>query len=148
MSNKKHSLIRTIYLYLFTLIGLGLLVVSGIAFINMGLRAFVFTLPDKQERMWQLQPPMPWIEEPAFQNIKEKIEKEEKVYLTEEQITEIKRWLAAFKNWEERRLEIDPVTTRRHNEAARYLAMILIGLPLYLYHWGIIKKETQNKEEE
>jgi len=26
---------------------------------------------------------------------------------------------------------------------AQYLAMFLVALPLYLYHWGIIKKEAQ-----
>jgi len=41
--------------------------------------------------------------------------------------------------------KIDPVTCRRHKDAFLNLAMILIGLPLYLYHWRIIKRETQDR---
>ncbi len=146
MSKKHYPLIRTIYLYLFALIGLGLLIYGGISFINMGLRAFIFTATDEQEKIMHLQPPMRW--GIPIEDIKEKTEQEEKICLTEEQKTEIERWLVDHRNWEERRIEIDPVTARRHREASTNLAMILIGLPLYLYHWQIIKKETKNKEEE
>jgi len=146
MLNKKHyPLIRTIYLYLFALLGLGLLIFSGISFVEMGLRAFVFTAPDEKERIIHLQPPMPWWEP---MSIIEKIEKEEKVYLSEEEKANIESWLAHYRDWEERRIEIDTVTDRRHRDASRNLALILIGLPLYLYHWRIIKRETKNKEEE
>ena len=42
--NKEHyPLIRTIYLYLFALVGLALLISGSVRFVNMGLKAFVFT---------------------------------------------------------------------------------------------------------
>ena len=149
MLKKHYPLIRTIYLYLFTLIGLGLLIYGGISFINMGLRIFVFTATDEQERIMHLQPPMPWgIPEQTIEDIKEKTEKEEKICLSEEEKVAIEGWTANFRNWEERRIEISPVTARRHREASTNLSVILIGLPLYLYHWHIIKKETKDKEEE
>ena len=146
MLKKHYPLIRTIYLYLFTLIGLGLLIYGGISFINMGLRAFVFTMTDEQERIIHFQPPMPW--DLPISTIEEEIEKKEQVCLTEEQKVRIEHWLITFKNWEERRIEIDPIAARRHREASTNLSVILIGLPLYLYHWQIIKKETKNREEE
>ncbi len=149
MTNKKHyPLIRTIYLYLFALLGLGLLTIGGLGFVDMGLRAFIFTATDERQRIIHQQPAMPWIRGVDIELIERKIEDEEKVYLTQEQKADIERWLAHFRNWEEREKEIDPVTARRHEDAARNLAMILIGLPLYLYHWWIIKKEIKKKEEE
>ena len=44
--------------------------------------------------------------------------------------------------------EVNYVTAKRHRDASLNLSLILIGLPLYLYHWRIIKKETKNKEED
>jgi len=137
---KKHSLVRTIYLYLFTLLGLVLLTIGGVRFLDMGLKAFVFTKAEEEQRIMQLQPPM------FYQT--EKIEKlQDEEGLSEEEKATIKRWLTDYEEWEERRSKIDYVIARRHRDASMNLALILVGLPLYLYHWQIIKKETRNKEE-
>lgn len=69
-SEKPRSLIRTIYLYLFALVGLALLTTGTVRFVDMGL------------------------------------------------------------------------------DASINLAMILVGLPLYLYHWQIIGRETRGEEQE
>ena len=140
---EKHSLIRTIYLYLFTMLGLALLTIGGVRFVDMGLKAFVFTKAEEEERLMYKQPsyqpyPVQRIEELQ----KEELQKEEG--LSEEEKATIKQWLADYKDWEERRSKIDPVTARRHRDASLNLALILIGFPLYLYHWRIIKRENKN----
>lgn len=137
---EKHSLVRTIYLYLFTLLGLVLLTIGGVRFLDMGLKAFVFTKAEEEQRIIQLQPPMLYQIEKV-----EKLQDEER--LSEEEKTTIKQWLADYEEWKERRSKIDYVIARRHRDASMNLALILVGLPLYLYHWQIIKKETKNKEE-
>ena len=49
MEKKTHyPLIRTIYLYLFALLGLVLLTIGSIRFVDMALRAFVFTKADQE----------------------------------------------------------------------------------------------------
>jgi len=132
----KHSLIRTIYLYAFALLGLVLLVISGVRFLDMGLRAFIFTKADEQQRIEYMRPPV-------YSSINKLEETEEGGELTKEERTQLVRLLADYKLWEERQSGIDPITSNRHRDASFNLAMILIGLPLYLYHWGIIK--TSNK---
>jgi len=134
---EKHSLIRTIYLYAFSLLGLILLVISGVRFLDMGLRAFVFTQADEQERINYLKPPIYL----SVERLKEL--KEGEIKLSEEEKTQISRLLRDYQTWEEQRALVDPITARRHREASLNLAMILIGFPLYLYHWNIIKKETR-----
>ena len=57
---KKDSLIRTIYLYAFALLGLIFLCISGIRFLDMGLKAFVFTQADEQMKMEYARPIMPY----------------------------------------------------------------------------------------
>jgi len=138
MKNKeRHPLVRTIYLYLFALVGLALLTIGAVRFVDMGLKAFVFTKAEELERLYQKMPPM-------MPYPPERIEElQEGEALSEDEKATIKRWAADYKDWRERRSKIDPVTARRHRDASINLAMILVGLPLYLFHWRIIRRETK-----
>ncbi|HDZ54555.1 MAG TPA: hypothetical protein ENI19_02255 [Candidatus Nealsonbacteria bacterium] len=139
---KHYPLIRTIYLYLFALLGLVLLIIGGVRFVDMGLRAFVFTKAEEEQRLLRKEPPyMPY----SIQKIEELQENEER--LSEEEKAAIGQWLTDYKDWQERRSKIDYLTSKRHRDASVNLALILVGLPLYLYHWRIIRKETKNREE-
>ena len=101
----KHSLIRTIYLYLFACLGLVLLTIGSVRFLDMGLKAFVFTKAEQEQR-YDTSPSLSV--EP----------------------------------------EVSYVTAKRHRDASLNLSLILIGLPLYIYHWRTIKKETKDKKED
>ena len=46
---------------------------------------------------------------------------------------------------EEKRMERES-TRQRQRELSGSIAMIAVGLPLYLYHWGTIQKENKKKE--
>jgi len=142
MENKKthYPLIRTIYLYLFALLGLVLLIVGTVRFVDMGLKTFVFTQAEEDERIARLQPPMFYP--------KERIEElPEEEGLSEEEKARIQQWLVDYQSWKERQEQFDYVAARKQEEASTNLSIILVGLPLYLYHWGIIKKETKNGEK-
>lgn len=129
----KHSLIRTVYLYLFSLVGLGFLIGGTIGFMNMGLRIFVFKQADQDEVIRDMQPPM-------YYQI-EKVRELDDSDLSMDDKEAIKDWLSDYEAWKERRAESDSVTINRHQDAANNLAMILVGLPVYLYHWNIVKKD-------
>ncbi|MDA2936004.1 hypothetical protein MYX06_02195 [Patescibacteria group bacterium AH-259-L05] len=134
---KSHSLVRTIYLYVFALLGLVLLTIGSVRFVDMGLRTFVFTLADGERRLEYKRPPIYYPVERL-----EKVQAGEEG-LSEQEKGEIRRMIGNYKQWEEQRQDIDPITSRRHRNASTNLALILIGLPLYLYHWGVIKKEAK-----
>lgn len=144
---KHYPFIRTIYLYLFALLGLALLIIGGVRFVDMGLKAFIFTKAEEEQRLIYQQVPIPF-SVPGIEKFQQEIEKEKEVCLSEEEKIKIEHWLADYKDWQERRSKIDPVTAKRHQDASLNLALILIGLPLYLYHWRIIKKETKNKQDD
>ncbi len=135
----KHSLIRTIYLYLFALLGLVLLTIGGVRFVDMGLKAFVFTKAEEDERLRDKMLPS------LVYPIKRVEEIQDNEELSDEERTTITQWLEDYKEWQKRSSEINYVTVRRHKDASFNLSLILIGLPLYLYHWIIIKKEIKNK---
>ena len=141
MKNEKHHpLVRTIYLYLFALVGLALLTIGAVRFVDMGLKAFVFTKAEELQRLYEAMPPlMPYLPE-WIEQVQEGGE------LSEEAKATIKQWLADYEDWKERRSKIDPVTARRHRDASSNLALIFVGLPLYLFHWRIIRRETRSEE--
>ena len=135
---QKHSLIRTIYLYLFALVGLALLITGAVRFLDMGLKMFIFTKaedPEKIQNMYYSGSPISTVRLEKYQESEE---------LTENEITNLKNWLADYEKWQEEEKKIDYVASNRQREASSNLAMLLVGLPLYLYHWRIIRKETKN----
>ena len=137
---KKNSLIRTIYLYLFALVGLALLVISTVRFIDMGLKAFVFTKADEEQRIYYKQPPVPVFTEKLSQG------EIGTLNLTEAEMTQVRNLISDYENWKAQADSIDPITSQRHKSASINLSMIIIGFPLYLYHWSVIRRETKEKE--
>lgn len=141
----KYPLIRTIYLYLFALLGLVLLIIGGVRFINMGLKAFVFTKAEQEERLMYKQPPVAYPIE-RFQEIA--ASGQTAVTLTEQERIMLNQWLVDYKNWQTQYDTLDPVTASRHRDASLNLSLIIVGFPLYLFHWRIIRRETKQREAE
>jgi|SRR6056297_3321465 len=136
----KNSLIRKIYLYLFAIIGLTLLVIGSVRFIDMGLKMFVFTKAEQDEQIRQQY--KPYINQPLSRVELEKIQNSEE--LSEKEIEAVQQWYKNYQNWQEEQGKIDYLASRRQEDASLNLALILVGLPLYLYHWRTIKRETDN----
>lgn len=126
--------IRTIYLYLFSVVGLVLLVIGAVGMIDMGLKASIFRQADEQRAWMERTPPMPpgYVVDgaPADSTIDPKAR------------AALKDWAAQYREWEERGKKIDPVRAQRERDAARNLALLAVGLPLYLYHWRTIRREA------
>ncbi len=136
---EKHTLVRTIYLYLFTIIGLALLTIGMVRFIDMGLKMYVFTKADDPEALQQrYYYPTPI----SLEKLEGYQESEE---LTADEKETLKSFLTNYKEWEEKEAKIDYLASSRQRQASSNLAMILVGLPLYLYHWRIIKRETKGQ---
>lgn len=116
----KTRLIRTIYVYLFSLVGLVLMIIAAVRFIDMGLKTWVFTEADKTDWRYEVMAPQMITEDG------EPVEQE----LTEEE--------------KEARLA-EQVRSQRQRDASNALAQLAVGLPLYLYHWRLA---TRKREEE
>jgi len=139
---KKHSLIRAIYLYLFALIGLALLIIGSVKFVDMGLKAFVFTKAEESQEVRQM---YKYYSVPPI-SIDKVEEYQEEVELSTEEKSAIKQWVVDYERWQEAEAKIDYLASQRQKEASNNLAFILIGLPLYLFHWRIIRRETREEE--
>lgn len=142
----KYPLIRTIYLYLFSLVGLVLMIIAAVSFIDMALKAFVFTQAEADQRLANKEPPYP-VFGPERTKIIAQTKEGESVTLTADEHAQLSQWLSQYQAQEEERKNIDYVTVRRQQEAAHSIAMLLVGIPLYLYHWSVIKKEAKERKE-
>ena len=132
----RREIIRLIYLYLFSTVGLVLALVGAVRLTDMALKAFIFTRADISIRYPEYprsvypypQPPV----EPKAGNTTstEPSPAEMEEYKKKQEIAER----------EEQR-------SRRERTAAESLAMIIIGTPLFFYHWRTIQKESVLRRE-
>jgi hypothetical protein len=134
MEKNRSLSIRTVYLYVATLVGLGLIIAGGVQAFELILKSTVLTQADAEERLWAQQPPVPY----ALDVVKEAPGSLE---TTAEQQATIERWLADYERWSEQQEQLDVVAARRERQAATALALLFVGIPVYLYHWLTIRRE-------
>ncbi|MEK7550902.1 MAG: hypothetical protein AAB535_03930, partial [Patescibacteria group bacterium] len=108
--------IRLLYLYLFSFIGLLIAIIGTVQLVDLAIKVYVFKGADKYENYPMLTKPVPSGEEVA---------------LSEKEIKEQKD----FQELESKR--------QRQRQASTALSMLIVGLPLYKYHWSLIKKEKK-----
>ena len=106
--------IRLLYLYLFSFIGLLISVIGAIQLVDLGIKVYVFKGADRYDY------PIPTkIYPPDGQEV---------VY-SDQEIEQQKK-----------QQEVETLK-QRQRQASTALAMLFVGLPLYRYHWSLIKKE-------
>ena len=92
-----------------------MLIIGAVGFIDMGLKAYVFTAADQED-----------------------------YYYSRPIVAEGSREITAEKdNQENQETKNNYIRSQRHREAARDLSLIIVGLPLFLIHWNIIRKESR-----
>lgn len=107
--------IRLLYLYLFSFIGLIIAVIGTIQIVDLGMKVYLFNEADRYDIA---------INSKFDQNGKE-------VSLTEGE-----------KN-QQKMLQDKETDRNRQRQVSNALAMLIVGIPLYKYHWGLIKKEDK-----
>jgi hypothetical protein len=106
----------------------------------MALKTFVFKKADEDRRIDYDMPSVRLTKE-----VGDKIGTETtEVSLTEDEVYQINRCISDYDDWKEQRGSVDPIGAQKQRDASISLAMILVGLPLYLYHWGVIKKDKKS----
>lgn len=129
------SWIRVVYLYLFALVGLILLTIGGVQLTSLALRSYILTEADAEMRMQYMhEPPGRFSPDRA-----EALSRD--TTLGPDEREALRQWAADYERQRQERESIDPIKSRRQRDAARALAFLIIGLPLFGYHWRTIRKE-------
>lgn len=130
-----NSWIRVVYYYLFALVGLVLVIISLVNGINLVLKMTIFQQADQAMYSYERQP----VVSLNIEKTAEQLQNNQQLTATERE--DIANWLADYRAWKEKEAKIDPVVASRQREASTAIAMLLIGLPLFLYHYRVIRKE-------
>jgi len=120
---ERKELIRTIYLYLFSLVGLVIVVIGLVQLVDLGLKAFIFTNADQA------------IMYPSYPVKVASPDGKEAVMTPAEE----EKYNADQIAVQEKQKQSD-----RERTASNAIAMIIIGTPLFIYHWKIIQKDKEN----
>ncbi len=120
---ERKELIRTIYLYLFSLVGLVIVVIGLVNLVDLGLKSFVFKDADQP------------ITYPAYPVQVTPTDVKGNVITPAEQ----EKYNADQAAAQEKQRQSD-----RERTASNALAMIIIGAPLFVYHWRIIQKDRKS----
>ncbi|PIT90827.1 MAG: hypothetical protein COU22_00050 [Candidatus Komeilibacteria bacterium CG10_big_fil_rev_8_21_14_0_10_41_13] len=131
--------IRVVYLYLMTTIGLVVFIIGSVTLIQLGLKIFIFTQADND--IYSMNRPTSLYLEKETDQV-EAIKSCES--LTEADQTRIQAWLEDYEAWQVKEDSIDRKRASRERDAARSIAMILVGLPVFYYHWSVIKKDRKD----
>ncbi len=131
-------IIRNVYLYLVTLIGLITFIFGSVGIINNVLQRYVFQIDQTDYYSMAVYPGM---RDQCSQPYVDPLDKEAKQMITPT-TQEIEQCRVAEKEQNKR---INNANFAR--EISISLAQIAIGLPIWLFHWGIIQKEYRRKEE-
>jgi len=135
MERNRSWTVRTIYLYVATLVGLGLIIAGGVQAFELLLKSTVLQQADAEERLWATQPPMPYMLDAARGLVDSDDE------LSEQELAAVRSWLQDYERWDSQRAEFDAVSARRERQAATALSLVFVGIPVYLYHWLTIRRE-------
>lgn len=108
--------IRKIYLYLFALIGLVISTIGAVELVNLGLKTVLFPQADTNY---------------AYPMAKPAVTPGSTTTVQEPSQAEMDKF-----NEQQR-------ASQRQRDAANALAMLIVGVPLYAYHWRVIKKEKE-----
>jgi hypothetical protein len=111
------KIIKLIYLYLFSLIGLVLIVTASVKLVNLALKTFIFTKVDQYYTYPAAKPTS-------------SIKNGDYIEPDPEEVAVFNR---------------RQLTQQREREASSALAMLIVGVPLYVYHWRLV---TNKKDEE
>lgn len=106
--------IRLLYLYLFSFIGLIIAVIGTVQIVDLGMKVYIFKGSDRYDYA------MPTKIDPSGKEVR--LSDEEKA--------------------EQQKLQDEQTKRSRQQQASTAIAMLIVGIPLYKYHWRLIKKEN------
>ena len=130
----KTKFIRTIYLYLAALISLIFIAVGAGRLLNTGLKYYFF--PEAEKKSYyecNTQPPVASVVS--------------KDGATADQKVQIDALLNDYQTWKENQSGDNCIRPVRQNNIIDALTMIIIALPICLFHWILIKRDKKEKEE-
>ncbi|MFZ5982627.1 MAG: hypothetical protein ACOYS2_03615 [Patescibacteria group bacterium] len=135
---KTAKLIRTIYLYVAVLISLIFVAVGTGRLLNAGLKYYFFPKAEKAGyNRCNQQPP-----------ISSCVELKNSGATSEEQKAQIDQLTKDYENWKNENSGEECLSVERQGNVVDSMTMLIIALPICLFHWRIIRKDKEERNDE
>jgi len=131
---KTTKTVRTFYLYIVSLLSLIFLAVGVGNLLNTTLKATFFKEAEKRDYSVCYNYPY------YYSNIEKTAE------MNEVQLEQIDNMIKNYENWKEKNTEETCYKSEREKKIVDSLSMIIIALPLYIFHWMMIRREKRKNE--
>lgn len=132
----KVKLIRTIYLYLAALISLLFVAVGTGRVLNTTLKYYIFPKAEKGGyNRCNNQPPVYSLDKSGLERV-----------ANDNQKAQLENLLRDYEQWKKENSGNECYSQERQKNIVDALTMIIVALPLFGYHWGIIRKEKEEKK--
>lgn len=129
MATKFHW-IRNIYLYLVCAITLFMVVFAAVDLISLGLRTWVFTKADQINFSYPVKSPDGYCSfDKDGKRVCPSAEEQQKLSAQEKQQADDNR------------------AAQRQNDLVRNISMLLVAIPLFAYHWIVIRRDRKELAE-
>jgi hypothetical protein len=135
--DKTTKTVRTFYLYVVSLLSLIFLAIGIGNLANTTLKATIFKEAEKRDYSVCYSYPY-YISSVDLKNLEG---------LTVDQNEKMESMIRDYEAWQETNTGESCYRSERENRIVNSLTMILIALPLYIFHWAIIKKEKKENED-
>ncbi len=134
----KTKLIRSVYLYLAALISLIFVAVGTGRLLNTALKFYVFPKAEKGDYgQCNQAPPVYAFDKNVYAGV-----------ATVDQKTQLENLLRDYEEWKKNNIGEECYSAARQSSVVDALTMLIISLPILLFHWKIIKKDKENKDDE
>lgn len=140
---QERSIIRPIYFYFISLAALLMIVIAGGMLINVGLKTWVIKTADQTSNQIKMATPasVGYSEKTPIQSI---VDCGAKCALEDKTVTLAKQWLVDYSAWE----TVSANFNNNQRQAASEIPFVLWGIPLFWYHWSVVRKESREKKEQ
>ncbi len=108
--------LKKAYLYIVSLISLIILIIAAVGLLNMALKTWIFTKADLNIYY----PTCPQVMPADKGNIS----------------------VPACDEAQQQKIQADQSASQKQRDAAQYLAMLIVGAPVFWYHWKLARRES------
>lgn len=145
----EHGVIRPAYFYFISLASLLMIVIAGGMLINLALKTWVIKNADQPNQPYAVSQMVKssapssaiYSETAALQSV---IDCGAKCGIEDKTVTLAKQWLVDYSDWQ----KVSADYNNKQRQAASAIPFVLLGIPLFWYHWSVVRKESREKKEQ
>lgn len=142
-TDREHAVVRPTYYYFIALASLVMVVIAGGILLNVALKTWIFPsvgeADNNDSRTESLA--YPYSEKQPIQSI---ITCQETCSIDSETVVLAEQWLVDYDAWDQ---ASGAGYNNTNRQAAGAIPFILVGIPLFWYHWDTVRREGRDKKQ-